>query len=162
MLEPVWKRLRNSYPVHELIHLRQGFGGQGELGIITTLGEEGVKYEEEVHKVRKVFKVKSLKVKKVVDPTGAGDAWRGGFISGLALGMEIIDCLKLGNVMASFAIEKYGTVNHKPTEKEIKERVKTLDTEIFCRNWGPYPRSAKNLISSLFKKVCNLLFVIYN
>ena len=36
------------------------------------------------------------------------------------------DCLKLGNVMASFAIEKYGTVNHKPTKREIENRMMKL------------------------------------
>jgi adenosine kinase len=62
----------------------------------------------------------------MIDPTGAGDAWRGGFIAGLLMGSSTRDCLKLGNVMASFAIEKYGTVNHKPTRKEIEKRLKSL------------------------------------
>lgn len=99
-----------------------------EIKVITTLGEKGVRYEEvdKVSKVHKVYKVGAYKVKKVVDPTGAGDAWRGGFISGLAKGMKLRDCLRLGNVMASFAIEKYGTVNHKPTAKEIEKRLKSL------------------------------------
>jgi len=90
------------------------------LKVITTLGEKGVRYESDVEK----REVKSYKVKKVVDPTGAGDAWRGGFIAGLTSGLETKDCLKLGNVMASFAVESYGTVNHKPTEKEIGRRIK--------------------------------------
>lgn len=98
------------------------------LKVITTLGEKGVKYEEvdKVPKVRKVYNVGAYKVKKVVDPTGAGDAWRGGFIAGLAKGLNLKECLKLGNVMASFAVEKYGTVNHKPTKEQIEKRLKTL------------------------------------
>lgn len=98
------------------------------LKIITTLGEDGVKYEEfdKVSKVHKVYQVKSYKVHKVVDPTGAGDAWRGGFLAGLSKRLKLKDCLKLGNVMASFAIEKYGTVNHKPTKKQIIDRLKKL------------------------------------
>ena len=66
-------------------------------------------------------------MKKIVDPTGAGDAWRGGFVAGLLMNYLTKDCLKLGNVMASFAIEKYGTVNHRPTNKEIEKRMIKLN-----------------------------------
>ena len=122
----IMKRLKTT--VNELTNLRQGFGGQASCGlkIVTTLGEEGVRYEERVYKVHKVYKVKSYQVRKVIDPTGAGDAWRGGFVAGLLMDYSIKDCLKLGNVMASFAIEKYGTVNHRPTKKEIEKRMKSL------------------------------------
>ena len=111
--------------------------------IITTMGGGGVEFEErlESSKVQKfksinfktlkpfnlkTIKIPAFKVKKMVDPTGAGDAWRGGFIAGLLMGNSTKDCLKLGNVMASFAIEKYGTVNHRPTRKEIEERIKKI------------------------------------
>lgn len=99
------------------------------LKIITTLGEEGVRYEEKSIVGNKNFcsvHVNAFKVKKMVDPTGAGDAWRGGFVAGLLIGYSTKDCLKLGNVMASFAIEKYGTVNHRPTKREIEKRIKSL------------------------------------
>ena len=111
--------------------------------IITTMGGGGVEFEErlESSKVQKfksinfktlkpfnlkTIKIPAFKVKKMVDPTGAGDAWRGGFIAGLLMGNSTKDCLKLGNVMASFAIEKYGTVNHHPSKKEIEKRIKQL------------------------------------
>lgn len=91
--------------------------------VITTLGEKGVRYEEKtINNKYLKLEIPAYKVKKVVDPTGAGDAWRGGFIAGLAKRWKLRESLKLGNVMASFAIEKYGTVNHKPTLKEIKKR----------------------------------------
>ena len=111
--------------------------------IITTMGGGGVEFEErlESSKVQKfksinfktlkpfnlkTIKIPAFKVKKMVDPTGAGDAWRGGFVAGLLMDYSIRNCLKLGNVMASFAIEKYGTVNHRPTRKEIGKRIKQL------------------------------------
>ncbi|MEK7633245.1 MAG: PfkB family carbohydrate kinase [Patescibacteria group bacterium] len=97
--------------------------------VITTLGEEGVKYEERsVVGNRHAYSVlvKGYKIKKMVDPTGAGDALRGGFVAGLLMGYSTKNCLKLGNVMASFAIEKYGTVNHRPTLEEIKKRMMKL------------------------------------
>lgn len=90
--------------------------------VITTLGEKGVRF---VRKGERLI-VKGYKVKKVLDPTGAGDAWRGGFLAGVVSGLKTVDSLKLGNVMASFAVEKYGTVNHMPNSVEIEKRIKNL------------------------------------
>ncbi len=98
------------------------------LKIITTLGEKGVRYQERtvgtIHELS--VHINAYKVKKMIDPTGAGDAWRGGFLAGLLKGYSTKDCLKLGNVMASFAIEKYGTVNHRPSSAEINKRMKEI------------------------------------
>jgi adenosine kinase len=118
----ILKRLKKT--VNELT----GYG----LKIITTLGEEGVRYEEKSDVGNRhacSVLVKSFKVKRMIDPTGAGDAWRGGFIAGLLMGNLVEDCLKLGNVMASFAIEKYGTVNHRPTKKEIEKRMDKMSND---------------------------------
>jgi len=84
------------------------------------------KFKTEINKGIKIITIPSYQVKKVIDPTGAGDAWRGGFVGGLLENKPLIDCLKLGNVMASFAIEKYGTVNHRPSKKEIEKRLKAI------------------------------------
>ncbi|MEK7534686.1 MAG: PfkB family carbohydrate kinase [Patescibacteria group bacterium] len=53
--------------------------------IITTLGEKGSKIESK----GLVYKIKSAKLKKVVDPTGAGDAYRAGFLAGLDRGFDV-------------------------------------------------------------------------
>jgi cytidine kinase len=45
---------------------------------------------------------------KVVDPTGAGDAFAAGFISGHLEGLPVAACLDRGVVSASFAIEAVG------------------------------------------------------
>jgi adenosine kinase len=92
------------------------------VNVITTLGEEGVRYESSSENII----VKGVKLKKVMDPTGAGDAWRGGFIGAITSGWNIKDALKLGNVMASFAVEKYGTVKHSPSNTTIEKRIKGL------------------------------------
>jgi adenosine kinase len=90
--------------------------------VITTLGEKGVEYKSK----KETFIVLAYPIKEIVDPTGAGDAFRGGFVSGLVKGMPTVECLKLGNVLASFAVEKYGTANHNPTKEEIDERVEKI------------------------------------
>jgi cytidine kinase len=45
---------------------------------------------------------------EVVDPTGAGDAFAGGFLSGLLAGEEAARALERGVVSASFALEAWG------------------------------------------------------
>ncbi len=92
------------------------------ISVITTLGELGVRYQSK----NEALEVKGYKVRKVIDPTGAGDAWRGGFVAGMISSIGLKESLKLGNVMASFAIEKYGTANHKPTAISIEKRLKGM------------------------------------
>jgi sugar/nucleoside kinase (ribokinase family) len=45
---------------------------------------------------------------QVVDPTGAGDAFAGGFLSGLLAGEDVPGALERGVVSASFALEAWG------------------------------------------------------
>ncbi len=119
--------------------------------VITTLGEKGVHYEYAIdsaadllpasaqqasarvggplrprHLSHNTAHIPAYPVKKVVDPTGAGDAWRGGFLAAFCSGADIETCLKIGNVMASFAIELYGTVNYKVNKKEFKKRMREV------------------------------------
>ncbi len=92
------------------------------IAVIITLGEKGVEYKSD----KESFSFSAFPIKKIVDPTGAGDAFRGGFVGGLLDGKQIADCLKQGNALASFAIEKYGTVNHVVTMKQLAERIKKI------------------------------------
>ena len=90
--------------------------------VITTLGDKGVIYKDFKHE----FRIPAYKLRRVVDPTGAGDAWRGGFLSAVLENYNIETSLKLANALASFAVETYGTVNHKPTKREIYKRMKSI------------------------------------
>ncbi len=86
--------------------------------LITTLGEEGsminCKGEE--------TKVAPAKVEDVVDPTGAGDAFRSGLLKGLALGKTVVESAKLGSVCAAYAVELKGTQEHSFTMEEFNKR----------------------------------------
>ena len=55
---------------------------------------------------------------KVLDPTGAGNAFLGGFIAGWLASRDIHEASMYGNVAASFAIEQIGL----PTLKTVGER----------------------------------------
>jgi adenosine kinase len=86
--------------------------------IIVTLGELGSRISMPGHEII----IPAVKPKKVEDPTGAGDAFRGGLISGLIRGKDIEQCARMGSVCASFAVECYGTQEYRFTPQEFNER----------------------------------------
>ncbi|MCL5435260.1 MAG: PfkB family carbohydrate kinase [Patescibacteria group bacterium] len=86
--------------------------------VITTLGEKGVLIKSE----KQTFSIKAAKAKSVSSTTGAGDAWRGGFLAGLTKGFNFKISGQMGCVAASFAIEHYGTQEHFYTKNEFKNR----------------------------------------
>jgi adenosine kinase len=87
--------------------------------IIVTQGESG----SLVSTLDGEIKIPAVKTKKAVDPTGAGDAYRGGLISGLTHGKSIRDCAKMGSVCASFCVECYGTQDYRFSQEEFNERL---------------------------------------
>jgi adenosine kinase len=88
--------------------------------IITTLGEDGSLLctpDEEV-------KIPAAPVSRVLDPTGAGDAYRAGLIKGLVMGKSFPDAAHMGATCASYAVECYGTQDHSFSEEEFRVRYK--------------------------------------
>ncbi|HJX69538.1 MAG TPA: PfkB family carbohydrate kinase, partial [Dehalococcoidia bacterium] len=67
--------------------------------------------------------IPAIKPKRVVDPTGAGDAYRAGLIKGMIQGKSIEECAMMGSVCASFAIENRGTQEYTFTLEEFRERL---------------------------------------
>jgi adenosine kinase len=90
--------------------------------VITTLGEQGVRHQHGSNTVE-VGVVPGL---NVIDPTGAGDNFRGGYLGALVEGADIEEALKIGAATASYAIESYGTTNHRPKKAQIQARAKTI------------------------------------
>lgn len=76
--------------------------------IITTLGEKG----SVIIAAEKETAIPSVKVDPVIDPTGAGDAYRAGLIKGLVMGKDLIKAAQMGAVCASYAISHQGTQEH--------------------------------------------------
>lgn len=58
----------------------------------------------------------------IVDPTGVGDAFRGGFLTGHALGLEMETCGQMGSVAATYCLEHLGTQGHSYTPAEFIQR----------------------------------------
>ena len=91
-------------------------------GLITTLGAQGIHFQSAAEDLT----VGGCAIDSIIDPTGAGDAWRGGFIGGLLEGLALEDSLKRGNALASFAINHVGTVNHSPSSSDVLSRAVSL------------------------------------
>ena len=66
--------------------------------------------------------VKAVTPHRIVDPTGVGDALRGGFMEGLAEGAPFTVCEQLGSVSATYALEHLGGTSHSYTLDEFKKR----------------------------------------
>jgi len=86
--------------------------------VITTLGEHGSRISMPDGEIS----IPVVKTDKVMDPTGAGDSYRGGLISGLIHGKDIEQCARIGSVCASFAVECYGTQEYRFTTEEFHKR----------------------------------------
>lgn len=56
---------------------------------------------------------------EVVDDTGAGDAFNGGFIHGITSGMSPFKASILGSVVAGLQIKKFGAIKSIPTREEV-------------------------------------------
>lgn len=79
-------------------------------GLITTYGANGsVVTEKDVEEEKTIA---AVPVSQVVDPTGAGDAYRAGLIKGLLLKQSLAECARLGSTCAAYCIEGHGTQAH--------------------------------------------------
>jgi len=84
--------------------------------IIVTRGEKGAILYEKNKKVSfKGFKV------KVLDTTGAGDAFSAGISVGILKKYKGKKLLKFANAVAAISVQKIGAISSLPTLKEVKE-----------------------------------------
>jgi adenosine kinase len=60
----------------------------------------------------KVIEVPVFPVDEIRDPTGAGDAFRGGFLRGYAANLPLKLCGMMGSLCAAYVLEQTGTQNH--------------------------------------------------
>ena len=87
--------------------------------IITTLGELGSCIRSRDGETE----IPAVKPRQVVDPTGAGDAYRAGLIKGLVQRKSVEQSARMGSVIASFAVECYGTQEYSFSMAEFEARL---------------------------------------
>lgn len=89
---------------------------------VVTLGDGGsLLYSQTM-----ALKIPAFPAEEVVDPTGAGDAYRGGLLKSLAEGKTLEESCRRGSVCASFAVECYGTQVYSFTLDEFNSRMGLL------------------------------------
>ena len=88
---------------------------RGLQAVVVTRGAEGATLLTE----GKTIQIEPVRAAQVVDPTGCGDAQRGGLLYGLTSGWGWEDSCRLGNVMGAIKIASRGPQNHAPSRAEI-------------------------------------------
>ena len=68
------------------------------------------------------YKIPVVVPERIEDPTGVGDAFRGGFLRGLRLGYDWQTSGQMGALAATYCMENRGTQNHHYTLNEFKQR----------------------------------------
>ena len=89
--------------------------------LIVTKGAEGA----EIYSDGKCISIPPVPAAKVIDPTGCGDAFRGGLLFGLENGMDWETTGRLASLMGSIKISHQGPQNHQPSKDEIAGQFKT-------------------------------------
>ena len=118
----------NDYEV-EIIKQKTGFDHDQILrhsdALVVTRGEKG----SSVFHGSERIDVPAVTPHRIVDPTGVGDAFRGGFMKGMAAVADYQTCARLGSVAATYALEHLGGQSHAYTWQEFKAR--------YERHFGP-------------------------
>ena len=90
-----------------------------EMGVgaaVITLGQSGVYYRDPTRAIH----INALDGGKVVETTGAGDAFNGGFAAALARGLDPVEAVKFGNATAAISVTRAGTAPSMPALGEIE------------------------------------------
>lgn len=74
-------------------------------------------------KENKLIRMPAIKV-KVVDTTGAGDAWNAGLIFGLINDYDLITAAKIANICGALCVSKKGAITALPRKKDVLRMLK--------------------------------------
>jgi adenosine kinase len=86
--------------------------------LVVTRGEDGCSFYRGSTRID----VPAVPPSRIVDPTGVGDAFRGGLMKGLASGASDQVSAQLGSVAATYALEHLGGTSHAYTFEEFRRR----------------------------------------
>ena len=85
--------------------------------VVTTHGEDGssIYTDDEIN-------IDAI-IRDTIDPTGAGDSYRAGFLNAYLNGEDLETCGKFASSVASFVVEAEGCQTNVPDESMVKERM---------------------------------------
>lgn len=92
---------------------------RGVGAVVITLGDKGALYRDKARSVH----VPVISSGPVVETTGAGDAFNGGFAVALAEGMDVVDAVRFGCATAGISVTRPGTAPAMPARAEIDARL---------------------------------------
>lgn len=98
--------------------------GKVEALIVTRGGKGACIYHHD-----KRIDIPAAPVSAIVDPTGCGDAFRGGLLYGLMNGLDWDVTGRIAALMGAIKIERHGTQNHSFTLDEFRDRYRTAFAE---------------------------------
>jgi adenosine kinase len=109
----------------EMLSKRTGLSlaqlGERVKALIVTKGAEGA----QIYAGGKSIAIPPVKAAQLIDPTGCGDAFRGGLLFGLENGMDWETTGRLASLMGSIKIAHQGPQNHQLSLDHIKDQFKT-------------------------------------
>ena len=86
--------------------------------VLITCGEEGAN----LYFNGEEFHAPVVPPKNIADPTGVGDAFRGGFLKGYLHGLSFPTCARMGALSATYCLESEGPQGHKITLETFRKR----------------------------------------
>jgi len=86
---------------------------------VTTLGAKGSRIESGG---QEPIEVAAAPIGEIADPTGVGDAFRGGYLAGVSWGASPHTCAQIGSTLAAYVIETTGTQEYDFTAGEFTDR----------------------------------------
>ncbi|MBN1993967.1 MAG: carbohydrate kinase family protein [Anaerolineae bacterium] len=99
--------------------------------IIITQGEKGslifaTETDAQGRQTRCEIDIPPAKPNRIAEPTGVGDAFRAGLITGMMRRYPWAVCGRLGSVAATYVLEQHGTQRHAFTRRQIAQRYREL------------------------------------
>jgi ribokinase len=88
---------------------------RGVGAVVITLGSNGALYRDRTRSVH----VPVISAGPVVETTGAGDAFNGGFAVALSEGMDVVQAVRFGCATAGISVTRAGTAPAMPSRAEI-------------------------------------------
>ncbi len=127
----------NEYEAH-LTEQKTGWSADEVLARVgtrvITRGADGVNVQrpglEDIH-------VAVAREVRRADPTGVGDAFRAGFLTGLSGGLDLRRCAELGSMLATYVIETVGTQEYALTQEHFLDRLAESYGEDAALEIGP-------------------------
>jgi ribokinase len=119
-------RLLSGLPVDDIDDAARAadfFLTHGARNVLITLGARGVL----VKNAELCEHVPAVEAGRVVDTTGAGDAFNGGFAVALAEGADLISAVRFGCAVAGVAVTRMGTAPAMPRREEVEALLRSGD-----------------------------------